>query len=174
MLFSFADNGELFAKKEARLLTPRGEIGIPIRIARDYPTLIVLQRLDEIAGRNCGTAGLTFVVDKFGERIQDDAEAAIMGAKTDFDIAATEDEVLIEATNLIEDCVTHGHAGASNCEKVAIPTSATGETECEGGAIGERMIGEAIHAEDDTGVLDGSVSTQKFSSDDADSWEVRP
>jgi len=36
------------------------------------------------------------------------------------------------------------------------------------------MASKAAHAEDDTGVLDRSIDSQKLASDDADAWEIGP
>ena len=121
-----------------------------------------------------GAARLPFVMNQFGERVEDDSISMVMRAQADFDVAATEDEVFIEAADLLENFAAHQHTSARDGEKISIPAGAAGDAEGEGWAIGKRMIGETIHAEHNARVLNASVGAKELCANDADGREIRP
>jgi hypothetical protein len=107
-------------------------------------------------------------MNHFGKGIVDNAIAAVVRTKADFNIAATKNKVFVEAANFIEDLTAHQHASARDSEEITIPTSAASEAKGEGRTVGKGMIGKAAHTENDPSVLDEAVGAQEFCAYDTD------
>jgi hypothetical protein len=109
-----------------------------------------------------------------GVRRADVAVALELGVEADRDVAAGEQEALVEAAELVVDLAPDGEARAGDGEDVAVPAGVAEQARRPGGHALEDVVGEPAEPEDRTRVLQLAVGADELQPGDADLGPAGP